>query len=103
MNKHLFTVRIDFEDRTFAMEQTTAETPTEALRNVCQKAEALAHYDKTALTEMLDNRIILTHLAGVRGVWNWHPKPIESEATADIFGGNIVQTDENGPQRNGGA
>ena len=89
----LFTVTVVFEDRTFAIEQVEADTPEQALKSACQQSEALAGHEAGAVAELLQQRVKLFQVAAVRGVWNWFPVPHASDATADIFGGIIVQTD----------
>jgi hypothetical protein len=95
----LFTVTVVFEDRTFAVEQVEADTPEHALKTACQRAEALAEHDAQAVADMLEQHSRLFQVAACRGVWNWYPAPQDSDATADIFGGIIVQTDPYAPIR----
>ena len=95
----LFSLRIDFEDRTYAIEQVNADTPEDALKLACSQAEALEEYDQQILAEMLERRVRFTHIAGLRGVWEWHQIPNASGFTADVFGGTIIQTDIDAPMR----
>jgi hypothetical protein len=96
---HLFTVTIVFEDRTFAIEQVESNTAQHALKAACKQAEALADRDARAIAEMIQHHSKLFQVATLRGVWNWFPVPHESDDTADIFGGTIVQTDRYSPIR----
>ena len=96
----LYTVTISFEDRTFATEQVEAESPETALKSACQQAEALHEHDAKAIEDMLQNHVRSFQVAQLRGVWIWWPAPHDqNEATADIFGGIIVQTDQHAPVR----
>jgi hypothetical protein len=94
----LYTVRIDFEDRTYAIEQFEAESPQQALTGACQRSQALAAYETPAISVMTEHAVIY-QVADILGVWNWHPVPGHAGITADVFGGNIVQTDPNAPKR----
>jgi hypothetical protein len=99
MLRPLFTVTIMFEDRTFAIEQVEADTPEHALEAAFQQAEALAEHDAEAVADMLRHHSQLFQVAKLRGVWNWLQVPQESDATSDIYGGIIVQTDPHAPIR----
>jgi hypothetical protein len=90
----LYTVRIDFEDRTFAVEQVAAETPQQALKAACRQSQALAKHEEAALSVMLEQAHIF-QVAEILGVWSWHL----ASTNAGIFGGIIVQTDPNAPNR----
>jgi hypothetical protein len=94
----LYTVNIDFEDRTFAIEQVEAETPQQSLKAACQRSQALAEHDSSAVSLMTEHAHIY-QVAEILGVWNWHPVPGHAGITADLFGGIIVQTDPNAPKR----
>ncbi len=93
----LYTVTIDFEDHTRAVMQIECVSEIEALRRAVSESEALENHDKSAIDETLDEYIRITHLAmGYKGVWLWHHTNFDNEAVQDIYGGTIVQTDENG-------
>jgi hypothetical protein len=94
-----FTVTVVFEDRTFAIEQLEADTAEHALEAACQQAEALAEHDAAAVADMLRHHSQLFQVAKLRGVWNWFQVPQQSDATSDIYGGIIVQTDPHAPTR----
>ena len=94
----LYTVRIDFEDRTFAVEQVAAQTPQQALKGACRQSWALAEHDGAAVSVMVEHAHIY-QVAEILGVWNWHPVPGHAGITADVFGGIIVQTDSTAPKR----
>src|SRR5689334_12453660 len=93
----LFTVTIVFEDRTFAIEQVEADTAEGALTAACEHADALAEHEAKAVAQMLQHHTRLVQVAERRGVWNWHQVPHETDATSDVFGGIIVQTDPHAP------
>ncbi len=96
----LYTVTISFEDRTVAIEQVEAESPEIALNSACQQAEALHEHDGDAIEDMLQNYVQSFQVAQLRGVWICWPAPHDqNDATADIFGGIIVQTDQHAPVR----
>jgi hypothetical protein len=94
----LYTVTIDFEDRTFAIEQVAAETPQHALKGACRQSRALAEHDGAAVSVMAENAHIY-QVADILGVWNWHPVPAHAGISADVFGGIIVQSDPIAPRR----
>lgn len=97
---NLYTVTIDFEDRTRAVMQVEEINELEALSRAIRETEALENHDKIAIEETLDKFLRVTHLAmGYRGVWLWHHVNFENEAVEDIYGGTIVQTDKNGAVR----
>lgn len=97
---NLYTVIIDFEDRTKVIEQVECSTEVEALHTVLRKAEALENHEKEAIEETIKTYLRITHLAmGYKGVWIWHHCNFENEKVEDIYGGSIVQTDKNGAIR----
>ncbi|MCB2387253.1 hypothetical protein [Thalassolituus alkanivorans] len=97
---NLYTVTIDFEDRTRAVMQVEEINELEALSRAIRETETLENHDKIAIEETLDKFLRVTHLAmGYRGVWLWHHVNFENEAVEDIYGGTIVQTDKNGAVR----
>lgn len=97
---NLYTVTIDFEDRTRAVLQVESTGEVGALSKAIRESEALENHDKAAIEETIDQFIRITHLAmGYKGVWLWHHVNFDSEAVEDIYGGTIVQTDRNGAVR----
>lgn len=66
---NLYTVIIDFEDRTRAVMQVEAANEVEALSKPIENSRL------------------------------WHHVSFENEAVADTYGGTIVQTDKNGAIR----
>jgi hypothetical protein len=96
----LFTVIIRFEDRTNAILQVEAENETSALKLAFHTSEALAEYNQEAIEDTLENYLRITQLAmGYKGVWKWHHINFHCEAVSDIYCGEIIQTDKNGPAR----
>ena len=97
---NLYTVTIDFEDRTRAVMQVESFDEIEALNKAIRESEALETHDKTAIEETIDTYIQITHLAmGYKGVWLWHHCNFDNKAVEDIYGGTIVQSDKNGAVR----
>lgn len=97
---NLYTVTIDFEDRTMAVMQVEGFNESEALNLAIRESEALENHDKIAIEETLDKFLRITHLAmGYKGVWLWHHVNFDNEAVEDIYGGTIVQTDKCGAVR----
>jgi len=98
---NLFTVTIEFEDRTLGIEQISASDEKEALENALQNAEALKKCNQNKIKNMVHSHIKIVHQANaLKGVWTWHKFDLEDIDTNDIFGGIIIQTDSNGPLRN---
>jgi hypothetical protein len=101
---NLYTVTIDFEDRTRAVMQIEAVDEIEALKRAIMESEAIEHYDKQAIEDTLEHYLCITHLAmKYKGAWLWHHVNFDNEAVEDIYGGTIVQTDKNGAVRNLGS
>jgi hypothetical protein len=99
---NLYTVTIDFEDRTKAIEQVECSNEVEALHTVLRDAEALESHDKHAIEETIKDYLRFIHVAmGFKGVWLWHHCNFDNEKVEDIYGGSIVQTDRNGAVREG--
>jgi hypothetical protein len=97
---NLYTVIVDFEDRTKAIEQVKCSNEIEALHKVLREAEALESHDKEAIEETINTYLRITHLAmQYNGVWIWHHCNFDNEKVEDIYGGSIVQTDKNGAVR----
>lgn len=97
---NLYTVTIDFEDRTRAVMQVESINEIEALKRAIKESEALEHYDKKAVEDTLEKFLHITHLAmGYKGAWLWHHVNFDNEAVEDIYGGTIVQTDRSGAVR----
>jgi hypothetical protein len=103
---NLFTVIIEFEDRSAGIEQYLAESPEHALLNFVSKAESLEEYDRNRMTAIIKNRItqgnLLTHIANeFKGFWsiNFGADLIDIPELSSIFGGYIVQTDNSAPKR----
>ena len=97
---NLYTITIDFEDRTRAVMQVDGKDEVEALAKALRESEALEIYARVALEETIEKFLILTHLAmGYKGVWLWHHVNFDSEAVTDIYGGVVIQTDKNGTIR----
>lgn len=99
MMPSLYTVTVDFEDRTFAVEQVTVLSPEEALEHTFRQAEALEKYPSDALESMRREFVRINEVANARGVWIWHQVPNDADVTADIFGGLIIRTDSGAPTR----
>jgi hypothetical protein len=96
----LYTVSIEFADRTCAFEQVEATTPDDALRVACGRSQALSgRFDREAISAMTKHHLKMFQVAGMLGVWNWHPVPGYDGITAEIFGGVVIQTDSNAPAR----
>lgn len=95
----LYTVTVNFEDRTVGIEQVSAVGPEAALEAAFREAEALEKYPRMAIELMRQRYVYINHIAKLRGIWIWHQIPNESQVTADIFGGLIVQTDFAAPTR----
>jgi hypothetical protein len=98
----LYTVRIDFEDRTFAIEQVVADTAQQALDDALRHAEAMANYERSEISALIEH-VRITQLADVVGVWNWCPAPRSIGEAAEVYGGTIVQTDSEGSTRTDGS
>ena len=97
---NLYTVIIDFEDRTRAVEQVEYMSEVEALHKTLREAEALECYDKSAIEETIDSYLQITHLAmGYKGTWLWHHFNFDNEEMDPIYGRAIVQIDQNGAVR----
>lgn len=92
---NLYTVTIDFEDRTQAIMQVEGMNQVEALHHAVKNSEALKEYDKAALEETLENFLSVIHLAmNYKGIWLWHHVNFDNKAVENIYGGIIVQTDQ---------
>lgn len=53
---NLYTILIDFEDRTMGIDQFEAESPNQALEDFILKAESLDNYDRKLLLSIIGNR-----------------------------------------------
>jgi hypothetical protein len=95
----LYTVTVNFADRTVAIEQVSADGPEAALEYAFRQSEALAKYPREAIELMRLRYIHLNHLANFRGVWIWHQIPNECRETEDIYAGLVVQSDSAAPSR----
>jgi hypothetical protein len=94
----LFTVIVDFADRTQGIEQYEAQGPREALERFVREAEALAEHDRRRVMHLVgkgDERLI--QVADRHGVWMW--LPVVEHVMGDIYGGHIIQTDPHAPLR----
>lgn len=97
---NLYTVIINFADRTSAIEQVESQDELGALKLAIMNAEALEQLDNKILKDTIENFLKLTHIAmGYHGVWQWHHVNFNCEAVSEIYGGTIVQTDKNGAVR----
>ena len=97
----LFTVIVDFADRTQAIEQYEVQSPREALERFVREAEALSEHDRKHVMHLVgrgDERLI--QVADLHGVWNW--VPVVEHEMGDIYGGQIIQTDPHAPRRHNG-
>jgi len=99
VNASLFTVLVEFEDRSVAIEQITAEESRVALELAIRQSEALSAFDLGDIADLISKRLRVNQVAGLRGVWTWYQVPEEGAPLAEVFGGAIIQTDENGPVR----
>ncbi|MBD3640793.1 MAG: hypothetical protein HUJ18_07320 [Marinobacter sp.] len=96
----LYTVTIDFEDRTKAIEQVECSNEVEALHAALRDAEALESYESRAIEETIKDYLRVIHVGkGFKGVWLWHHCNFDNQKVEDIYGGSIVQTDRNGAAR----
>lgn len=95
----LFTVLVEFEDRTIAIEHIKASTAPAALEAALRSSEALSTLDRAAISELIANRLRINQVAALRGVWTWHQVPEEGSSAPEVFGGAIIQSDENAPAR----
>jgi hypothetical protein len=59
-NMTLYTVLVDFEDRTTGIGQYCSDTPEDALFEFIQKSESLYKYNRNKLFEVLKKRQKLT-------------------------------------------
>lgn len=94
----LFTVIVDFADRTQAIEQYEAKTPREALERFVHEAGALSEHDRKHVMHLVgkgDERLI--QIADRYGVWSW--VPVVEHDPGDIYGGHVIQTDPRAPLR----
>jgi hypothetical protein len=94
----LFTVIVDFADRTQAIEQYQAQSPREALERFVREAEALSEHDRKQAMQLVgkgDERLI--QVADRYGVWMW--VPVVEHEMGDIYGGHVIQTDPQAPVR----
>ena len=95
----LFTVIVDFADRTQAVEQYEADTPRDALVRFVHEAKCLSEHNRKHVMYLVgkaDERLI--QLADdLHGVWSWVPA-VEHEQ-GDILGGFVIQTDPDDPLR----
>ena len=98
MNK-LFTITISFSDHLVGIVQCEVETPLAALKNFIKLSESLEGYDRDLLIKSI---MPLVHYAGYKGVWGFHFDPeleFAGPGGNHILGGQIIQTDPNGPIR----
>jgi hypothetical protein len=93
----LFTVTATFSDFTNSVHQYEAISADDAVRTFVATHEALAAYDKTEWFAKAPDNVVLTHAAGMRGVWLWHPTIELAQEGIALCGGEIVQTDPAGP------
>jgi hypothetical protein len=100
---NLYTILIDFEDRTMGIDQFEGESVIQALEKFVLKAESLDNYDRQLLLSIIHNRskqdVLLTHIAYLKGFWiiNFGVDLIDNPGLSEIFGGYIIQTDIQGP------
>lgn len=97
---NLYTVIINFEDRTLAIEQVESANELEALRSAIRRSKAVQNIDVKAVEETLKKFLKLIHVAmDYHGVWQWHHVNFNCEAVSEIYGGTIIQTDRKGAVR----
>lgn len=103
---NLYTVIIEFEDRSSGIDQFEAESPEQALVKFIRHAESLQDYDRNGIeltiSGRLRNRNLLIQIANdLRGFWiiDFGLDLVEIEEFSSIFGGYIIQTDKAGPKR----
>lgn len=103
----LYTVQLTFEDFTEGIGQYQANSPERALEIFFEKSECLKDYNREELLDIMkkrihDNNAIIQVGGNMRGVWfintgaEFHIFLGELRA---IYGGIIIQTDINAPER----
>ena len=103
---NLYTVIVDFEDRTNGIQQYEAETPEQALLEFIKQAESLEDYNRqgilSALSSRRENQKLLIHVANdLHGFWiiDFGLDLNDVEEFSSILGGYVIQTDKEGPRR----
>ena len=62
MFMNLYTILIEFEDRTVGIGQYEADSPEQALINFTRTAESLEDYDRKKIISIISNRIAQKNL-----------------------------------------
>lgn len=103
---NLYTILIDFEDRTIGVGQYEAEGPCLALKKFVESSESLSEYDRSKLLSIVNERSkqdnLLIHIANeMKGLWAifFGTDLLDIPELSTIYGGHIIQTDQNGPVR----
>src|SRR5215510_2511956 len=93
----LFTVTATFSDFTNSVHQCEANSAEDAVRMFVSTHEALEGYDRTEWFARAPDNVVLTQIAGVRGVWLWRPTIELEHQGVSVYGGETVQTDPASP------
>lgn len=100
---NLYTILINFEDRTTWIGQYCSNTPEDALFEFIQKSESLYKYDRNKLFEVLKKRQKLTiHITNMKWFWiiDFWIDLLNIRDFSSIFGWYIIQSDQRWPIRN---
>jgi len=104
---NLYTILFEFEDRTAGIDQFSAQSPLQALELFINNTESLRDYDRSRLLSIMkyraDQDTLLNHIANnLKGFWviGFGTDLLDIAELSSIYGGYIIQTDPNGPERN---
>lgn len=99
----LYTILLNFQDRTVWIEQYYAESPKEALLCFIEKAECLNKFNRNLLLNiLLKRKNIFIHISmWIKWVWimDFWTDLIDNIEFSDIMGGYIIQTDKDWEMR----
>jgi len=99
---NLYTIIINFQDRSTGIDQYMTNNPEEALYKFIKSAECLCEYDRSKLLEILKKREKLTiHLKDMKWFWilDFWTDFLENKEFSSIFWWYIIQSDNNWPVR----
>lgn len=99
---NLYTILMNFEDRTTLIEQYESSSEENALFLFIENAKCLNDYNRKELLQILKNRKnLLIHLSNIKWFWimDFWTDLFDSKDFSNIYWWYIVQTDKDWPIR----
>lgn len=93
MAEYLFTVTIEFEDDTYAVEQVEASSARESLAFALRGAKAFEGRSESEREQIVAGATHVHPYEDVRGAWIWLNESDDLQVSKEAVGGMIIQTD----------